>query len=74
MPSKRLTQQQAAEAFQFACYNAVHQIGKPVSAKEVAKHLKMPFRESEIRGILTRLCKQRALTRSRIDRIWHYFV
>ncbi len=73
MPSKRVVQQRE-EAFQFACYNAVHQLGKPVSAKDVAKHLKMPFSENEVRKILTGLCRQKALTRTRIERVWHYFV
>lgn len=72
MPSKRVVKK--AESFQFTCYNAVHEIGKPASVKDVANQLRLRFDESDIRRVLNRLCKQKALTKSRIDRVWHYFV
>jgi len=70
--NKRLDNQ--ADAFSFACYNAVHASTNPITIRAVASHLRVPLQGSVVRRELNLLCKQRALSKVKVSGVWHYFV
>lgn len=62
------------DAFNFACYDALQKLGKPSTSGDVARSMGIALREAEVRKVLTRLYKQKALSRCKVRGAWHYFV
>ena len=60
------------EVFDFRCYDAVQAAADPISAGDVA----LIVRENafEVRRVLERLFRQKAISRVRVGGVWRYFV
>ena len=63
-----------SDAFEFACYDAIHKLGEPSKVSSVARHLNMPREEAKIRKVLNRLCRLKALSKVKVDGVWRYFI
>ena len=60
------------DAFDSKCYGAVHDAGEPIAAKAAAKRIDADW--IEVRRVLDRLVRQKALSRKKIGSVWHYYV
>lgn len=60
------------DAFDLKCYDAVHAAGEPIAAKAAARVLNADW--VEVRRVLDRLVRQKALSRKKISAAWHYYV
>ena len=60
------------DAFELKCYSAVHDAGAPIAAKAAAERVDADW--VEVRRVLDRLVKQKALSRMKIASAWHYYV
>lgn len=63
-----------ADAFQFACYDALHALGKPATVQMVALKMGKPYKDSSIRRVLNTLCKQKAISKEKIRAVLHYYI
>jgi predicted ArsR family transcriptional regulator len=60
------------EAFEFRCYDVVQKAAEPISVKSLAEQVRTDV--YEVRRVLDRLERQKALSRKRLRGVWHYFV
>jgi hypothetical protein len=60
------------DAFDLKCYSVVQGLPEPVTAGAVAKQIR--HSSVEVRRVLERLERQKALLRKRIRGTWHYYV
>ena len=66
--------QEKRDAFDFACYDALQRLRKPSTSREIARSMGVTIREPDVRKVLTRLHKQKAVSRRKVNGVWHYFV
>jgi hypothetical protein len=60
------------DAFELKCYDAVHAAAEPIAAKAAAKYVNAEW--TEVRRVLDRLVRQKALSRKKLGGAWRYFV
>ena len=60
------------DAFDLKCYDVVQRSAAPIAAKAVAEQVGHDW--VEVRRVLDRLERQKALSRKRVRGAWHYYV
>jgi alkylated DNA nucleotide flippase Atl1 len=66
--------QEKHDAFNFACYDALQKLGQPSTCGDIARSMGITSRELDVRRVLTRLHRQKAVSRRKVKGVWHYFV
>lgn len=72
--TKHLTLVKQREAFDFAVYDALQSLAVPSSVSAIAVRLGAPGKEIDVRRVITKLFKMKAVSRSKIRGTWHYFI